>query len=73
MTEFILDNEPAVRLGIFLAVLILVAAWEAFSPRRVRAFSRSFCLVLESPRRRESRRQSRLSACSSRTPLTLGI
>jgi sterol desaturase/sphingolipid hydroxylase (fatty acid hydroxylase superfamily) len=40
MTEFILDNEPAVRLGIFLAVLILVAAWEAFSPRRVRAFSR---------------------------------
>ena len=40
MTEFILDNEPAVRLGIFLAVLILVAAWEAFSPRRVRMFSR---------------------------------
>ena len=40
MTEFILDNEPAVRLGIFLAVLTLVAAWEAFSPRRARAFSR---------------------------------
>jgi sterol desaturase/sphingolipid hydroxylase (fatty acid hydroxylase superfamily) len=40
MTDFILDNEPAVRLGIFLAVLIVVAAWEALSPRRARTFSR---------------------------------
>ena len=40
MTELILDNEPAIRLGIFLGVLGLVAAWEALSPRRVRRFSR---------------------------------
>ncbi len=40
MTELILDNEPAIRLAIFLAVLGSVAAWEALSPRRVRGFSR---------------------------------
>ncbi len=40
MTELILDNEPAIRLAIFLGVLGAVAAWEALSPRRVRAFSR---------------------------------
>jgi sterol desaturase/sphingolipid hydroxylase (fatty acid hydroxylase superfamily) len=40
MTELILDNETPIRLGIFLGVLVLVAASEALSPRRLRAFSR---------------------------------
>ena len=40
MTELLLDNETAIRLGIFLGVLVLVAAWEALSPRRVRSVSR---------------------------------
>ncbi|MHA1152024.1 MAG: sterol desaturase family protein, partial [Alphaproteobacteria bacterium] len=35
MTELILDNEPAIRLAIFLGVLGSVAAWEA-----ARRFSR---------------------------------
>ena len=40
MADSILDNETAIRLGIFLGVLVLVAAWEALSPRRVRSVSR---------------------------------
>jgi len=40
MTDLILDNEPAIRLGIFAGVLISVAAWEALRPRRARRFSR---------------------------------
>ena len=40
MADSILDNETAIRLGIFLGVLVLVAAWEALSPRRVRRLSR---------------------------------
>ncbi len=40
MADSILDNETAIRLGIFLGVLVTVAAWEALSPRRERRFSR---------------------------------
>lgn len=40
MTDLILDNEPAIRLGFFAGVLIVVAAWEAVRPRRARSFSR---------------------------------
>ncbi len=40
MADLSLDTETAIRLGIFLGVLVLVAAWEALSPRRVRGFSR---------------------------------
>ncbi len=40
MADLILDNEPAIRLGIFLGVLVLVAGWEARRPRRARRFSR---------------------------------
>ena len=40
MADLILDNELAIRLGIFLGVLVGVGAWEALSPRRVRRFSR---------------------------------
>jgi sterol desaturase/sphingolipid hydroxylase (fatty acid hydroxylase superfamily) len=40
MSELILDNETAIRLGIFLGVLVAVATWEALDPRRARSFSR---------------------------------
>jgi sterol desaturase/sphingolipid hydroxylase (fatty acid hydroxylase superfamily) len=40
MTELILGNEPAIRLGFFAGVLVLVALWEALLPRRARRFSR---------------------------------
>ncbi len=40
MTDMMLDNEPAIRLGFFLGVLGLMAAWEVAAPRRRRAFSR---------------------------------
>ena len=40
MGEFLLANEPAVRLGCFLGVFALVAVFEALAPRRARARSR---------------------------------
>jgi len=40
MTDTILSNETAIRLGFFLGVLALVALWEAVLPRRQRAVSR---------------------------------
>ena len=40
MTEFVLDNEPLIRLGFFAGMLVLVAAWEGVAPRRGRTFSR---------------------------------
>ena len=33
-TDFILEHEPAIRLGFFFGVFALVAAWEMLSPRR---------------------------------------
>ncbi len=40
MTEWILENEPFIRMGFFAGVLALVAASEAVAPRRERALSR---------------------------------
>ncbi len=40
MTEFVLDNELLIRLGLFAGILVLVASWEGVAPRRRRAFSR---------------------------------
>ncbi len=40
MTELILSHEPAVRLGAFVAVLALMALWEAARPRRPRSLPR---------------------------------
>ncbi|MFT6658087.1 sterol desaturase family protein [Maritalea sp.] len=34
MTVFLLQNEPAIRMGFFLGVLVLMAAWEFAAPRR---------------------------------------
>jgi sterol desaturase/sphingolipid hydroxylase (fatty acid hydroxylase superfamily) len=31
---FLISNEPAIRLGIFLSAFALIAAWEVFAPRR---------------------------------------
>ena len=40
MTENILVNELAIRLGFFFGILVCMALWEGFAPRRVRAFPR---------------------------------
>ncbi|MEW7981755.1 MAG: sterol desaturase family protein [gamma proteobacterium symbiont of Phacoides pectinatus] len=34
MNEYILTNEPAIRIGFFLGVFVLVALWELASPKR---------------------------------------
>ena len=34
MNHFVLDQEPLIRLSFFLAILILMAIWELFAPRR---------------------------------------
>jgi sterol desaturase/sphingolipid hydroxylase (fatty acid hydroxylase superfamily) len=40
MTEMLLANEPAVRLGVFFGVFAMVALWEAVAPRRTLSFPR---------------------------------
>ena len=40
MTETIFSNEPAIRLGFFVAIFALVAVWECVAPRRPRTVSR---------------------------------
>ncbi|MBT4219850.1 MAG: sterol desaturase family protein, partial [Rhodospirillaceae bacterium] len=40
MLDLLLDNEPTVRLSVFLGVFALIAIWEAASPRRERGYSR---------------------------------
>ena len=34
MTDFFLNNEPATRMSVFLGVLVVMALWEVWSPRR---------------------------------------
>jgi len=34
MTEFMLNHEPAIRLGFFFGILLLMAGWEYLTPRR---------------------------------------
>jgi sterol desaturase/sphingolipid hydroxylase (fatty acid hydroxylase superfamily) len=41
MTETLLANEPLIRLGLFLGVLVVMALWEAAAPRRRREIPRS--------------------------------
>ena len=38
--EFLLTHEPALRLGAFATILAVMAAWEAFAPRRARSLER---------------------------------
>ena len=40
MPESLLANEPAIRLGLFIGILGLVALWEAAAPRRRRGIPR---------------------------------
>ncbi|MEE9195563.1 MAG: sterol desaturase family protein, partial [Alphaproteobacteria bacterium] len=40
MTETIFSNEPAIRLGFFVAIFALVAVWETVAPQRPRTVSR---------------------------------
>ena len=41
MTETLLSNEAAIRLGFFFGVLVVMAAWEAATPRRERTQTRA--------------------------------
>ena len=41
MGSYLFEHETAVRLGAFFGVLALMAAWEAFAPRRAPAVSRA--------------------------------
>ena len=40
MSEFIMANEPVIRLSVFLGIFALVALFEALAPRRPRSLSR---------------------------------
>ncbi len=40
MSEFLMDNEPAIRLGFFFGILVTMALWEVAAPRRARSLSR---------------------------------
>ena len=40
MTEFILREEAAVRFGVFAALLLTMALWEAINPKRRRIYAR---------------------------------
>lgn len=42
MTELILANEPAIRLGIFFGIFAFMALWEVIAPCRSRGHSRWF-------------------------------
>ena len=41
MSEFLMDNEPTVRLGFFFGILVVMALWEVAAPRRDRSHSRA--------------------------------
>jgi len=40
MSELLLANESLIRITLFLAILVAMAAWEATAPRRQRTLSR---------------------------------
>ncbi|MEQ8195901.1 MAG: sterol desaturase family protein [Rhodospirillales bacterium] len=40
MTDILLANEPIIRLGLFLGILVAMAVWEAVAPRRPRKIPR---------------------------------
>ncbi|MEO8418085.1 MAG: sterol desaturase family protein [Methylophilaceae bacterium] len=40
MTEFVLHHEPAIRLGFFLVILVIMAGWELVTPRRALSISK---------------------------------
>ena len=39
--DFVLQNEPAVRLGFFLGIFILMAVWELLAPRKALTISKA--------------------------------
>ncbi|MDN3721931.1 hypothetical protein QW131_29040 [Roseibium salinum] len=40
MDDFLLANEPLIRLGLFLGILLAMAIWEVAAPRRRREIPR---------------------------------
>jgi sterol desaturase/sphingolipid hydroxylase (fatty acid hydroxylase superfamily) len=41
LEQFVLGNEPAIRLGFFLGVFALIATWEVLAPRRALTVSKT--------------------------------
>ena len=41
ITDFDLTSEPAIRLGLFLFMIVLMASWEGLGPRRARTMTRT--------------------------------
>ena len=41
MSDLILGNEPAIRLGFFFGIFVVMALWEWWAPRRKRSFTRA--------------------------------
>ena len=41
MPEFVTLHEPALRLGAFIATMVVMSCWEGVAPRRLRALSRA--------------------------------
>ena len=41
VSEFVMQHEPAIRLGFFFGILILMAVWEIAAPRRVLTISKT--------------------------------
>lgn len=39
--QFVLDNEPAIRLGFFLGIFAVIGIWEVVAPRRVLTVSKT--------------------------------
>ena len=40
MSEYLMDNERAIRLGFFIGILVIMALWEFMAPRRTRSYTR---------------------------------
>ncbi|UVJ41974.1 hypothetical protein NVV94_14885 [Pseudomonas sp. LS1212] len=40
MSELLLENEPLIRISLFLGILVTLAAWEVAAPRRRREIPR---------------------------------
>jgi sterol desaturase/sphingolipid hydroxylase (fatty acid hydroxylase superfamily) len=39
-SDYVMQNEPAIRLGFFFAIFIMMAVWELFAPRRALTVSK---------------------------------
>jgi hypothetical protein len=43
LEQFVLGNEPVIRLGFFVGIFALIATWEVLAPRRALTVSKRIC------------------------------